>query len=139
MSDWSSDVCYSDLVLEGGFGGDALGRCVRVHVARVLAAGEAVEALADAAVARHQLDFLQRQQVAHQGDAVARQGRAQRLANAPDDADRLVGQEALRRIEAQPRKATRLVEVGGALGEELVVAEADRGREATVPLDPERK
>src|SRR3546814_13032166 len=94
MSDWSSDVCYSDLVLEGGFGGDALGRCVRVHVARVLAAGEAVEALADAAVARHQLDFPQRQQVAHQGDAVARQGRAQRLAYAPARSEeRRVGKE----------------------------------------------
>src|SRR3546814_1742098 len=100
ISDWSSDVCSSDL---------------------------AVEALADAAVARHQLDFLQRQQVANQGDAVARQGRAQRLANAPDDADRLVGQEALRRIEAQHRKATRLVEVGGDLGAELFVADRKSG------------
>src|SRR3546814_15989533 len=70
-----------NVVLEGGFGGDALGRFVRVHVARVLAAGEAVEALADAAVARPQLHFLQRQQVAPQGCTVARQGRAERLSN----------------------------------------------------------
>ena len=45
----------AEVAVEGGFGRDALQRAVRLDPAIVLAAGEAVEAMADGAVAPDQL------------------------------------------------------------------------------------
>ena len=56
-------------------------------------------------------------------------------ADAPDDRDRLAGEEVGGLGAADQREAARLVEVGGDLGEELVVGEADRDGEAELALD----
>jgi len=96
---------------------------------------EAREAPADDAVMAHQHGLVEPLQVADGRDAPLGEARLERRADAPDQADRLRRQERHRFGAADHREAARLVEVGRDLGEELVVAEADRDRDAELLLD----
>src|SRR6185437_16519269 len=120
---------------EGGLGGDASRRRVGLDAAVVLAAREAREAPADGAVAGGQLALLHRLKLADARDPVAGEAALQRRADAPEQADRPLGEERERLGPADDREAARLVEVGGDLGEELVVAEPDRDGDADLALD----
>ena len=86
-------------------------------------------------MAGDQLLLLEAQQVAHQGDALPLQAALQSLADTPDDADRFLGQEVAGLRLADHREAARLVQVGGDLGQELVVRQADGGGDAVLLLD----
>src|SRR3546814_10283736 len=94
--------------------------------------------MADAAYPGDKLDLPALLQVSYRGDVIRRQLRRQRLADAPDDADRPRPQERRRLGAADDGKAARLVQVRGHLGQELVVAEADRDRDADFLLDAAR-
>ncbi len=59
----------------------------------------------------------------------------QRRADAPDERDRLVGKEAPGFGPADDREAARLVQIGGDLGQRLVVGEPDRGGDPDLGLD----
>ena len=107
-----------------------------VTCARVLAAGEATEPVAEAAEAQDQRLAVTAAQVGDGADALALQRGQGGAADAPDDRDRLAGEELVGLGAADQPQAARLVEVGGDLGEELVVREADRGGDAELALDP---
>ena len=61
------------------------------------------------------------------------------LADAPQKAHRLFGEEPDRLGAADHRKSPRLVEAGGDLGQELVVAEPGRDRDADAIVDAQRE
>src|SRR4029077_8135836 len=69
------------------------------------------------------------------GDAVGGKSGLQRPADAPDEADRLWGQEIQHLALADHREAAGFVKVGGNLGQELVVAEAYGDGDADALLD----
>ena len=117
-----------EVAVEGRLGRDALGRRVGLDPAVVLAARETVEPAADGAVARDQL-ALASAAVADRGDAVGAERRPSAL---PTPQIRLTGLAARKPPprRGRSREAARLVQVGGDLGEELVVAEADRDGDA---------
>ena len=91
--------------------------------------------MANLPVARDQNPFVDALQITDGGNAVARQAALQRLADAPQDGNRLVAQEVDRLGAADYSEAARLVEVRGDLGEELVVAQTDRDGDADLALD----
>jgi hypothetical protein len=93
------------------------------------------QAPADRAVAPRQLAVVEGTQLANLRDAVARQPLGQGGADAPDQPDRLGAEELGRFSAPDDREAARLVEIGGDLGEELVVAEPDRDGDADLALD----
>ena len=103
--------------------------------AAVLAARKSVKPAADAAVARLQFPFVETLQLAHGANAVARQFLSHRLADAPDDPDRLPGKKGPGFRPADHGEAVRLVEVGRDLGQKLVVAQPDRRRDAGFAAD----
>ncbi len=65
--------------------------------------------------------------------------RAHLLADAPDEGHRLGRQESRGLALAQHGKSARLVEVGRELGQELVLRQADRHRDADLVLDRARE
>ena len=73
-------------------------------------------------------------------DRCAMPARARRAcaaaADAGDDADRPLGEERRGLGAPDDREAARLVEIGGDLGQELVVRKPDRDRDAELLLDP---
>src|SRR5262249_41239365 len=91
--------------VEGGVDRGALGRSVRYHGAFVLAAREAIEPMADRAVAGDQLALAALTELADRGDAVARETLRQRRAHAPEHAHRLRCQEGERLAAADHREA----------------------------------
>src|SRR3546814_4396827 len=101
----------------------------------VRAAVEVIEARADSAVAGDDRYLVHRLELGDFGDAVALQLRLERPADTPDQVDRLVGEERYGIVAADDREAARLVEIGGDLGEKLVVAQADAGADADLRLD----
>jgi hypothetical protein len=68
-------------------------------------------------------------------EAVAGEPCRAHLADAEDEAHRLFGEERLRFARAQDRKAARLVEIGGDLGEKLVAGKPDRDGDAELSFD----
>ena len=80
------------------------------------AAGAEMEPPADLAVARHQRALVEPRELADPRDAVPREPPPHRLADAPQQAHRLAGEERLRLGPAEHGEAARLVEVGGDLG-----------------------
>jgi hypothetical protein len=87
------------------------------------AAGEAAAFLA---VAARQGQFTDALQVGDPVEAVAGEPCRAHLADAEGETHRLLGKECRRFARAQDRKAARLVEVGGDLGEKLVAGKPDR-------------
>ena len=85
---------------------------------------------ADPAVPCSELALAEPGELADQGDAVAGQAPLHRRTHAPQHRYRFVGKEGGGIAAAQHRKAARLVEIGGELGEELVVAQPDRHGDA---------
>ncbi len=125
-----------DVVEKGRFGRNALRRLVRMHLAVVDAAREAVEPLAHRAIAAHQVGLLHGLELADGADAVRLQRRVERLADAPDGGDRPGRQEFQRLFLPDHRKAAGLLEVGGNLGEEFAIGEADRNADTDLVLHP---
>src|SRR5205814_6021716 len=111
---------------EGGLGRDRFGQPARIAVAAVLTARQAAEPRPDPAVARRQIALVEGAELADPGDAVGGEPALHRAADAPQPADRLVGEKTPRLGAADHRETARLVETGSQLGQELVVAEADR-------------
>ena len=124
-----------DVVLERGLGRDALGLALGAHRPVVDAAGEARQARALGAVAARQFDLAGALQVADGAQPVAREPLLRHLADAENQRHRLRRQEGRGLGAAEHRKAARLVEVGGDLGEELVAGEPDRDGDAESRLD----
>ena len=112
-------LVVGDILVERRLGRHAFGLALRVHAAVVDAAREPPQPAPLDAVAAHQVGLVGLLQVRDGVVAVALQPRLRRLADAPDEADRLVARKR-RLVLAEHRKAARLVEVGGDLGEELV-------------------
>src|SRR5690606_1249320 len=75
-------------------------------------------------------------EIVEAADAGGLQRRLPGRPDAPDHPDRLARQESRRIAPPDYREAARLVEVGGDLGEELVVRQADRAREPQLSLHP---
>ena len=71
--------------------------------------------------------------------AVAGKPRRAHLADAEDEAHRLRREERRRLACAQHRKAARLVEIGGDLGEEFVAGQPDRNGDARASSRPRRQ
>ena len=94
------------------------------------------EPLAHAAKAHHQPLAIPAQQVFEGADARALQRVLTGLSDAPDHPHRPWPEKLLRLGLADHREAMRLVEIRGDLGEELVVAEADRAGHAQLVLHP---
>ncbi len=69
---------------------------------------------------------------ANGGNTIGGQAFAERLACPPQQADRVGDQEGLGVGAANDGEAARLVQIGGDLGQELVVTEADRDRNADI-------
>ena len=74
--------------------------------------------------------------MADPGHAGLGEPRLRRGADARDDRDRLVGEEIRGLRAADDREAARLLEIRRDLGEELVVGQPDRDRDADFLLDP---
>ena len=119
-----------DVALERRLGGHALGFAIGADLARVDAAREPGEAAAFLAVAAHQRHLADALQIGDAVEAVAGEPRRAHLADAEDEAHRLFGEECLRLAPAQDRKAARLVEIGGDLGEKFVAGKPDRDGDA---------
>jgi hypothetical protein len=102
--------------------------------ARVLAAGEVVEAHPLAAEAADQVVAVPAAQVGDGADADLGEGLLAGRAEAPDDAHGFGGEEVEGFRPADDGKALRLVHVGGHLGEELVVGQADGAGDAELGL-----
>ena len=108
-------------------------------MARILAARQFRQAQPEPAIAVRQFSPVERAQLADPQDAVGGEPALHRTADPPQPIDRLVGEKAGRLGPADHRETARLVEIGGELGEKLVVAEADRDRDPERRLDPPRK
>src|SRR5690606_20263779 len=104
--------------------------------ALVLAPGEVPEPVADLAEAVDEVLALPPGEIVEAADAGGLQRRLPGRPDAPDHPDRLARQESRRIAPPDYREAARLVEVGGDLGEELVVRQADRAREPQLSLHP---
>ena len=122
-------------VVERGLGRHALGLALGAHGARVDAVREPRQPQALGAEPAHQLGLVGALQVGDDAKALARERRAHRLADAPDEGHRPGRQERRRLGAAEHREAARLVEIGGELGEELVLGQPDRHRDADLVLD----
>src|SRR3546814_9068417 len=105
ISDWSSDVCSSDLTSVAGFE-DALkvqagvvGNIdgARTAMSNIVGASQSATGALQAAQAGNQLIALQSQQIADLTALVAAQGRAQALEAARDAATEAQGREQIRR------------------------------------------
>ena len=114
-------------------------RRVGLDAARILAARQLRQAQPELAVAVRQLAPVERAQLADPQDAVGGEPALHRAADPPQPVDRLVGEKPGRLLPADHRETARLVEIGGELGEKLVVAEADRDRDPERRLDPPRQ
>ena len=121
--------------IEGGLAADAFSRLVGVDGAGVAAMGQVVEAQAVGAPLLGQTLAVRAGQVAHRAIAGLLQGRDHGGADAGQDPHRLARQKRFR-LGADHRKAARLVQFGGDLGQELVGRQADGDREAGFRLDP---
>jgi hypothetical protein len=130
------EVGVGGVLEEGGFLGDRLGALVAVHAAGVEAARQVPEPVAHAAEAGAKVGAVPAQEVGDGADACLFQRGLGRGADAPDDADGLGFRKASVSALADHREAAGLVEVGGDLGEELVVRQADGAGEAQFILHP---
>ena len=97
--------------------------------------GEMPEPCAMGAEALHHRVAVEAANIGQRADARAAKARPRGGAHAPENRDRLVAQEGLGIALADHREPARLVEIGGDLGEELVVREADRGGHPDLGLD----
>ena len=79
--------------------------------------------MSDLAVTRDKFSFVDAGQLSDPNNAVLAEALLHGLAHAPQQADRLVGEEGSGLGPANHGEAARLVQVRGDLGEELVVAE----------------
>ena len=104
-------------------------------MAAVQPARQTIEAASHGTEARHEIVFLHLLELGDARDAVAREFRFERLADAPDHGDGFRGEEGKRFLAADDGEAARLVEIGSDLGEELVVGEADGNGDADFVLD----
>ena len=122
---------------EGGLVGDRLQRVVGRHPPAVLAVREQPQAVAERAEAPDERLAVAGAEVGDGADALALEGADRGLADAPDQ-PKPASARGSPRVSARPiiAEAARLVELGGDLGEELVVREADRGGDAELGLDP---
>ena len=109
-----------------GFGREAFHRRVARHAAPVLPARKVPEAIPHRPEARHQILARPAAQVGDVADPGLVERALPRLADAPDQAHGLVSKEIHRLGPPDHREAARLVEVGGDLGQELVVRQAHR-------------
>src|ERR1043166_1245094 len=128
-----------EVAVECRLGGDALRFALRRHLALVDAARKAREAKSFGAVAAREVPLGRRRRSGAREEAVAREALLARLADAPDEADRLSRQERARLRTAQHGKSARLVEVGGDLRQEFVDREPDRHGDRERLLDPRRE
>ena len=110
---------------KGGFVRDRLHRRSRRHPSPILASGQMVQPLAHTAEARDQICLFPAKQVGKGAyPRFFKRGLCLRP-DAPDQPDRFVLQEGRRLGLANDRKPARLVEIGGHLGQKLVVRETD--------------
>ena len=112
---------------------------VGVHAAVVLTPGKAVKPRSHRSVAAHEIGLLHPLQLADGADSVLRECRRERLADAPDQRHRLVGEKSERLSFADHREAARFVEVGRDLGEELAVGEPHRNGDADLGFHRRRE
>src|SRR5205814_3202104 len=124
---------------KGRLGRDRLGLPLGIDMPVVFAARKARQALPDAAVARGEIALVERGELADAGNTVTRQPALHRAADAPQPADRLIREKGLGLGMPDDRKTARLIEIGGELRQKFVVAEADRGGDAELVLDPPRQ
>src|SRR5262249_29174924 len=124
-----------DVVVEGGFRRNALGLALGPDRPIVETAGEVSESGALGAVAPPQVDLAGALQISDGAQAVAGEALLRHLADAEDQRHRLRRQESGGLVAAEDRKAARLVEIGGDLGEKLVAGEPDRHGDAERGLD----
>ena len=100
-------------------------RSMRIDGAAVLAARETRQTRADPAVTDVELALPKHGELADQSDAVSCQTTLHRGPHPPQQGHRLVGKKRGSPAAAEHRKTARLVEVGGELGEELIIAQSD--------------
>src|SRR6266446_8720539 len=101
---------------------------MREDCAIVLAVGQASDPRSYPAVTRGEFAIAELCELTNQGNSVAGKLPLQCCPNAPQQRNRFVGEEGSRLAAANNCKAARLVEIGGDLGEEFVVAQSDRHR-----------
>ncbi len=126
----------AEIVVEGRLGGDALRLAIDLDRALVLPARQPGQPLADRAVAPHEVALLHALQLADRVDPIARQSFGEGFPDAPDRRDRAVLKEGQRLGPADHGEAARLLKVGGDLGEELAIGQADRNADAQLRLHP---
>ncbi len=102
----------------------------------VFAAGQMSEARSHPAIAGGEFAVADFGELTDQSDAVAGEPPLHRGPDAPQQRDRLAGEERRGLAAAEDREAARLVEVGGDLREKFVVAQSDRHSDAVRGFDP---
>ena len=125
--------------VERGLIGDRFDGSIPLDPTVIFAACEVPEPVAGAAEARMEVALVPPEEVAEGADPGAVQGGLCDRADAPDQADGFLAQEFGRLLLADDRKPARLVEIGGDLGEEFVVAEPDGAGDAKLVLHPFRQ
>src|SRR5205085_8425532 len=105
----------------------------------VLAAGQVSQPRSHPAIARGELAFADFCKLADQDDAVAGEPPLHRQADAPQQRDRLAGEECRGIGAAENREAARLVEIGGDLCEKFGIAQPDRYSDSERSLDARRE
>ena len=130
------DALVGGVIVEGGFLGDGLQFLVPVDAAVVLAPGQVEQAVAHLAEAGGQVSAVPSQEVGDGSDAGLVERALRGGADAPEDPDGFGGEEGLGFGLADHGKSPGFVEVGGDLGEELVVGQADGAGQAKLILHP---
>jgi hypothetical protein len=135
------DVAVEEVAVRGvgGKGGlvrHALDVAVRADGAVVLASGQVPQPLSHAPEAGVKVAAVPAEEVADEADSSAVERLLARGSDAPDEPDGAAGKEVTRLGAPDDGEAAGLVEVGGDLGEELVVRQAYGAGEAQLFLHP---
>src|SRR5262249_16838216 len=105
------------------------------YAASILATGQAGDPRSQPAVAGSEVTVSAIGELADQRGACTGGAPLHCCPDTPQQRNRFVGEECLRFTAAENCETSRLVELGGDLGEEFVVAQSDRHRDAERGFD----